>query len=78
MRLAANKPGFDEQRNLLQVAERLAQQRIVRPGTVHDLKELLSILNRAIHGIPLAEGSSEWALAYGNLLLNEIETQSPF
>ena len=55
------------------IAEGILPNRV--GGTIQDL---MSILNSAIHGKELTSGSVDWALATGNLLLNELETINPF
>jgi hypothetical protein len=42
------------------------------------IRDVMPTLNKAIHGHDLAESSERWALAYGNLLLNELEKLTPF
>jgi histidyl-tRNA synthetase len=77
LRLATGKSDMDTQRNLSDIVDRLTQIRLLTPKMNNAIKDLLPTLNRAIHGRTLTDGSVEWALAYGNLLLNELETLSP-
>jgi histidyl-tRNA synthetase len=77
LRLATGKSDMDTQRNLSDIVDRLTQMRLLTPKMNNAIRDLLPTLNRAIHGRTLTDGSVEWALAYGNLLLNELETLSP-
>jgi hypothetical protein len=59
------------------VVERLGQKELLPSKLIATVKDIVPILNRAIHGESLAPDSVEWALAYGNLLVNELEKLSP-
>jgi histidyl-tRNA synthetase len=77
LRLAKGKPDLDTQRNFSSIVEQLTKMHVMTPNQLNEIKDLLPILNRAIHGKPLSEESREWVLAVGYLLLNELETLNP-
>jgi histidyl-tRNA synthetase len=77
LRLAAGKPDLNMRHNLSLLVERLLNKELLPLRTAGAVKDILPMLNRAIHGEELAPDSVEWALAYGNLLLNELENLSP-
>jgi histidyl-tRNA synthetase len=77
LRLAAGKPDLNTRQNMSALAERLLQKELLPPKIAGSVKDILPMLNRAIHGEFLAPDSLQWALAYGNLLLNELENLSP-
>jgi histidyl-tRNA synthetase len=76
-RLAAGRPEFDEQRSVSHVVDRLTRAGVLPVRMAGAIKDVMPTLNQAIHGGHLAENSMEWALAYGNLLLNELEKLTP-
>ena len=76
-RLAAGKSELEQQRSISQIVDRLVATYILPANLATSIRNVLPILNRAIHGESLVATSTEWALAYGNLLLNELEKLSP-
>ena len=77
LRLAAGKSELDRQANMPSLVTRLVEKGLLPAERADEINQVLPTLNRAIHGESLAEGSVHWALAYGNLLLNELENLSP-
>jgi histidyl-tRNA synthetase len=77
LRLATGIPDLNARRNISFVVERLGQKELLPSKLIATVKDIVPILNRAIHGESLAPDSVEWALAYGNLLVNELEKLSP-
>ena len=77
LRLATGKPDLNTRHNLSLLAERLLDGGLLPLKTAGAVKDILPMLNRAIHGEELSSGSVEFALAFGNLLLNELENLSP-
>ena len=77
LRLAAGKPDLSVRTNMRALVERLLEMGLVPAKVAGELKDILPVLNRGIHGEWLAPYSMEWALTYGNLLLNELEKLSP-
>ena len=77
LRLAAGKPDLNTKRSMSALTEKLSEKGLLTPKIAGGLKDLLPMLNRAIHGEWLAPDSLEWSLAYGNLLVNELEQLSP-
>ncbi len=75
--LATGRPDLNTRHNLSLLAERLLERELLPVKTAGAVKDILPMLNRAIHGEQLAQDSVEWALAFGNLLLNELEKLSP-
>jgi hypothetical protein len=59
------------------LVDRLVQKDLLPQKMAGAVREVLPTLNRTIHGDSLTADSVEWALAYGNLLLNELEKLSP-
>ena len=58
---------------LQQAIRRLVEDKILPERIKRSLEDLVPVMNRAIHGRYLASSSVDWALAVGNLILNEIE-----
>jgi histidyl-tRNA synthetase len=77
LRLAAGKPELNTRGGMSVLVERLLEKGLVPNKIADELKNLLPILNRGIHGDWLAPYSLEWALAYGSLLVAELEKLSP-
>ena len=67
--------GRGERVSLQRLMGRLDGSGVLPSKLQYGLRDLVPILNGAIHGRErLGDASVEWALAFGNLLLNEIET----
>ena len=77
LRLAAGKPELDSQRSMLLLVDRLVEKKLLPAKMAGAVKDVLPTLNRTIHGESLASDSVQWALAYGNLLVNELENLNP-
>ena len=77
LRLAAGKPELNARTNMRELIERLLQKDLVPAKIAEEVRNILPVLNRGIHGQWLAPYSMEWALTYGNLLVNELEKLSP-
>jgi histidyl-tRNA synthetase len=77
-RLAAGKPDLDEQRSVSRIVNRLTDSGVLPVRLAAAIRDVMPTLNKAIHGKGLTEHSLESALAYGNLLLNELDKLSPF
>jgi hypothetical protein len=76
-RIATGKSDLDRPRNLTELVTFLSSRQLLSSKIAGAVKDVVPTLNRAIHGQHLSEGSIEQALAYGNLLLNELESLSP-
>ena len=71
-------PHLGDEPNLNILIDRLTAQGLLRPLTANEIKNVLPVINDAIHGKkPLSDGSIDWAVAFGNLLLSELETILP-
>jgi histidyl-tRNA synthetase len=77
LRLAAGKPELDRLHSLPALVDRLLEKNLLPPRTAAAVKDVLPTLNRSIHGHDLSTESVPAALAFGNLLLNELESLSP-
>jgi len=59
-------------------ADKVLPNFFLRTTLKEELRDLVQILNRALHGSYLTEGSEEWALVVGNLVLAELDrTKTP-
>jgi histidyl-tRNA synthetase len=67
----------DTQRGISRVVEKLRTLGVLPQEMAAGVLDVLPTLNQAIHGRDLKATEVHWALAYGNLLLNEIENLSP-
>jgi histidyl-tRNA synthetase len=77
-RLAAGRTVFDEQKSISRMINHLLNNGVLPATMASAVRDVVPTLNRVIHGQPVSDGSVEWALAYGNLLLNELEQSTPF
>jgi hypothetical protein len=77
LRLATGSPVPGANRSLLGLAERLTKERLLPIKTAEELRNVVPTLNLAIHGAHPSGDSVQRALAFGNLLLNELEKLSP-
>jgi histidyl-tRNA synthetase len=59
-------------------ADKVLPNFFLRETLKEELRDLVQVLNRALHGSYLTEGSEEWALVVGNLVLAELDrTKTP-
>jgi histidyl-tRNA synthetase len=77
-RLVPGKSEFEEQRGISRIVNNLTSLGALSPEMARAIRDVMPTLNRAIHGQHLADNSVAWALAYGNLLLSELEKLVPF
>jgi histidyl-tRNA synthetase len=77
-RLSSASSELERQRSVSHAVERLTKMGVLPVSMAGAIRDVMPTLNKAIHGHDLAESSERWALAYGNLLLNELEKLTPF
>lgn len=77
LRLATGLPDSQARHNIPFLIDRLLQKDLLPIKAAEAVRNVVPLLNRALHGESLAPDSIEWALAFGNLLLNELEKLSP-
>ncbi|MGD0964702.1 MAG: histidine--tRNA ligase [Candidatus Acidiferrales bacterium] len=75
--LSGGKTVFDGQNSISRMIDRLVASGILPSTMAQAIRDVVPTLNRAIHGQPMTDGSVDRALAYGNLLLNEIQQSTP-
>jgi hypothetical protein len=75
--LSGGKTVFDGQNSISRMIDRLMASGILPSTMAQAIRDVVPTLNRAIHGQPMTDGSVDRALAYGNLLLNEIQQSTP-
>jgi histidyl-tRNA synthetase len=75
-RLATGREGLERQHNISVLIEHLTQRNLLPPRYVEAIKDVSHGLNRAIHGKPLADAEADGVLAYGMLLVDNLERLS--
>jgi histidyl-tRNA synthetase len=75
--LTVGSQASDTQRGISRVVEKLRTLGVLPQEMAAGVLDVLPTLNQAIHGRDLNATEVHWALAYGNLLLNEIENLAP-
>ena len=77
LRIATGIPDLHIRHNIPLLIDRLLQKELLPVKAAEAIRNVVPLLNRAVHGESLAPDSIEWTLAFGNLLLNELEKLSP-
>lgn len=75
--LSTDGKASDPQLGISRIARKLNKLGVLPQEMAAGVLDVLPTLNQAIHGRDLNATDVQWALAYGNLLLNEIENLTP-
>jgi histidyl-tRNA synthetase len=77
-RLRTPRSDSEAEGNISVLIDRLVRDKRIPPMTAGEIRNVLPVINSAIHGkADLSGDSVQWAIAFGNLLLSELETLGP-